>query len=456
MQRLRIAIKKTDSPVVYCAVTAGTGTRNETPQYNGLAHFTEHMLFKGTSKRGSVSINNCLENVGGELNAYTTKEETVIYATVLKEDMGKAINLLLELALDSVFPPDQIKKEREVVYDEIISYKDSPAEAICDEFETIFFGDHPLSMPILGTKETLRKINRETFKDYIDKNFLPDNLALSVVGNACRSTIANIVGRQLKKYVKEPVELQFIEEGKLYSGPDAEYGDKNDDSALAMAAVKEDCKGYRQGQEPELGKDLDLNQEHEIKRGDELATGVCFDKTIHKKGHQVHCVTGASAYSWQSKKRLALALLTNMLGGPSSNSRLNYSLREKNGLVYNVEANYTPFADTGLVTIYFGCDKQYLDDCIKLVEKELDLLIEKPMADTQLKKIKKQFIGQLSISLDNAESQALSMGKSMLVYNKIASFEDIKCSVEKLTADYLYEVAKEIFDKKRFSRLIYQ
>lgn len=417
MQRLRIAIKKTDSPVVYCAVTAGTGTRNEAPQYNGLAHFTEHMLFKGTSKRGSVSINNCLENVGGELNAYTTKEETVIYATVLKEDMGKAINLLLELALDSVFPPEQIKKEREVVYDEIISCKDSPAEAICDEFETLFFGSHPLAMPILGTKETLRKISRETFKDYIEKNFLPDNLALSVVGNVCMSTIANIVARQLKKYVKEPVELQFIEEGKLYSG---------------------------------------LKTEHDSLQENELATGVKFEKTIHKKGHQVHCVTGASAYSWQSKKRLALALLINMLGGPSSNSRLNYSLREKNGLVYNVEANYTPFADTGLVTIYFGCDKQYLNDCIKLVEKELDLLIEKPLAEAQLKKIKKQFIGQLSISLDNAESQALSMGKSVLVYNKIASFEDIKCSVEKLTTDYLYEVAKEIFDKKRFSRLIYQ
>lgn len=433
MQRLRIAIKKTDSPVVYCAVTAGTGTRNEAPQYNGLAHFTEHMLFKGTSKRGSVSINNCLENVGGELNAYTTKEETVIYATVLKEDMGKAINLLLELALDSVFPPEQIKKEREVVYDEIISCKDSPAEAICDEFETLFFGSHPLAMPILGTKETLRKISRETFKDYMEKYFLPDNLALSVVGNVCMSTIANIVARQLKKYVKEPVKLQFIEEGKLYSDSGAECSDKNEDSAVTQ--TREDCGGCKDGS---------------------LSAGVKFEKTIHKKGHQVHCVTGASAYSWQSKKRLALALLINMLGGPSSNSRLNYSLREKNGLVYNVEANYTPFADTGLVTIYFGCDKQYLNDCMKLVEKELDLLIEKPLAEAQLKKIKKQFIGQLSISLDNAESQALSMGKSVLVYNKIASFEDIKCSVEKLTTDYLFEVAKEIFDKKRFSRLIYQ
>ena len=217
MQKLRIAFKKTDSPVVYCAVTAGTGTRNEVPEYNGLAHFTEHMFFKGTSKRGPVSINNCLESVGGELNAYTTKEETVLQATVLKEDMDKAIGLLMELAFDSVFPPEQIKKEKEVVYDEIISYRDSPAEAICDEFETLFFGNHPLSMPILGTKETLRKIKQETFKDYVKSNFIPDNLALSVVGDACKETIAGIVKRQLKRYIEEPVELLFIEEGRLYA-----------------------------------------------------------------------------------------------------------------------------------------------------------------------------------------------------------------------------------------------
>lgn len=429
MQKLRIAFKKTDSPVVYCAVTAGTGTRNEVPEHNGLAHFTEHMFFKGTSKRGPVSINNCLESVGGELNAYTTKEETVLQATVLKEDMDKAIGLLMELAFDSVFPPEQIKKEREVVYDEIISYRDSPAEAICDEFETLFFGNHPLSMPILGTKETLRKIKQETFKDYVKSNFIPDNLALSVVGNACKETIAGIVKRQLKRYIEEPVELLFIEEGRLYAECDGE----------------ETTYTYAAG-----------NIESKIQQNSELSIGVPFNKNVHKKGHQVHCVAGASAYSWRSRKRLALALLTNMLGGPSSNSRLNYSLREKNGLVYNVEANYTPFADTGLVTIYFGCDKQYLNDCIGLVERELDLLTEKPLAESRLKMIKKQFIGQLSISLDNAESQALSMGKSVLVYNRIASFEDIKSSVESLTADYLYEVAKEIFDKKRFSRLIYQ
>lgn len=428
MQKLRIAFKKTDSPVVYCAVTAGTGTRNETPEYNGLAHFTEHMFFKGTSKRGPVSINNCLESVGGELNAYTTKEETVLQATVLKEDMGKAISLLMELAFDSVFPQEQIKKERDVVYDEIISYKDSPAEAICDEFETLFFGNHPLAMPILGTKETLRKIKQETFKNYVKSNFLPDNLALSVVGDACKETIAGIVRRQLKRYMDEPVELVFIEEGRLYA--------ENEEGATGTNASE--------APEQNMWQDSDL------------AVGVPFNKNIHKKGHQVHCVAGASAYSWRSKKRLALALLTNMLGGPSSNSRLNYSLREKNGLVYNVEANYTPFADTGLVTIYFGCDKQYLNDCIGLVERELDILTEKPLAESRLKMIKKQFIGQLSISLDNAESQALSMGKSVLVYNRIASFEDIKNSVERLTADYLYEVAKEIFDKKRFSRLIYQ
>jgi len=427
MQRLRIALKKTDSPVVYCALTAGAGTRNEVPQYNGLAHFTEHMLFKGTSKRGPVSINNCLENVGGELNAYTTKEETVIYATVLKEDMEKAISLLMELAFDSVFPKEQIKKEREVVYDEIISYKDSPAEAICDEFETLFFGSHKLAMPILGTKETLRKIKQDTFIDYVKSNFIPNNIAISVVGNSCKQAIAGIVDRQLKKYIDEPVELLFIEEGELYSG-------------CKQAACTQMQRNM--GQMPQ--------------QEDELAVGTLFEREVHKKGHQVHCIVGASAYSWQSRRRLALAMLINMLGGPSSNSRLNYSLREKNGLVYNVEANYTPFADTGLVTIYFGCDKQYLDDCIKLVDKELDLLTEKPMTECQLKKVKKQFLGQLSISLDNAESQALSMGKSMLVYNRIASFEDIKDSVEKLTADYLFDIAKEIFDKKRFARLIYR
>ncbi len=411
MEKLRVAFKKNISPVVYCAITVKTGTRNENPIYNGLAHFTEHMLFKGTKNRKSLSINNCLENVGGELNAYTTKEETVLQATVLKDDLAKAIDLLFELVFESTFPSVELSKERDVILDEIISYKDSPAEAIYDEFESMFFKSHPLSLAILGEKKTLKKIDSKIMLEYLHKYFVISNLCFTIMGDSSSSQIEKLLKSTFKKHYRESFEIEFIEE-------DNNYDWANINSNLSI--------------------------------------GNKFNTILHKRNHQSHCIIGSSAYSYYDNNRIAHSMLSNILGGPASNSKLNLLLREKYGLVYNIEANYSPYADTGLFSIYFACDKVYLDRCFNLVMKELRNARECIMSDVMLRRAKKQLLGQLSISVDNAESQVLSMGKSILVYQGIASFNNMKERIERISAKDLNNVAREILDKDRLSVLIYQ
>ncbi|MBR7157870.1 MAG: insulinase family protein [Bacteroidales bacterium] len=420
-EKITFACKKVASPVTYCALSIKTGTRYEPAQYNGLAHLVEHMLFKGTEKRTSNSINNVLEREGGELNAYTTKEEIVLCATTLREDLPKAVDLLAELAFTSTFPQKELDKELDVVYDEIISYKDSPAESIYDHFETLLFKGHPLEKAILGEKRTLRKINSAILKEFLKENFTPGNMVFTAVGNIEEKEFQRLVQKSTGKYYKGDVEA--IPNRELDSDPDYEIE----------------------------------NRKVEANGCTSLEAGTPFKQEISKRNHQAHCIIGTSAYAYSDGyKRIALALLTNILGGPASISRLNNILREKYALVYNIEANFTPYSDTGIFSIYFGCDKSLLDRCRELVYRELERILSQPLSQRELKNAKKQFLGQLFISQDNAESQCLAMGKSIMVYGKMYPFEQTRKQIEQLTADELQEVAREIFSKERLSELVYK
>ena len=425
---MKFSFKRVSSPVAVCAVSTMVGTRNEEPAYNGLAHLNEHMLFKGTEKRGAASINNILENVGGELNAYTTKEETVVHATVLKEDLRRAVELLLELLFTSTYPDKELLKEREVVYEEIISYKDSPADSIYEDFECRLFEGHPLQYPILGTRKTLSRIESSTLKEYLHKWFIPENMAISVVADMEESQVVKIVERALRKYCPGQ-HCDIIRESTLQPLVAGTAGFSTAGGGTAA-----------DGATPLVWTPVPP-----------------FRIEINKKHHQAHCIIGTRAYSYtQERERLALALLANILGGPAMNARLNTVLREKNALVYTVEACFNPYSDTGLFTIYFGCDKPLVERSLRLVRKELERVIEAPLSSRALANAKKQLLGQLAIASDNSEAQCLSMGKSMMIFGYIEPMETTRSKIESLTASELQRVAQEILAWDNLSILIYK
>ena len=465
---MKFSFKRVSSPVAVCAVSTMVGTRNEEPAYNGLAHLNEHMLFKGTEKRGAASINNLLENVGGELNAYTTKEETVVHATVLKEDLRRAVELLLELLFTSTYPDKELLKEREVVYEEIISYKDSPADSIYEDFECRLFEGHPLQYPILGTRKTLSRIESSTLKEYLHKWFIPDNMAISVVADMEESHVVKIVERALRKYcpgqhcdiIRESTPQPLVAGtasgtagfgtagGGTAGGCTAGFGTLGGGTAPGGGTS---CCGMVCGRTAGAGTAADG------------ATPLVwtpvppFRIEINKKHHQAHCIIGTRAYSYtQERERLALALLANILGGPAMNARLNTVLREKNALVYTVEACFNPYSDTGLFTIYFGCDKPLVERSLRLVRKELERVIEAPLSSRALANAKKQLLGQLAIASDNSEAQCLSMGKSMMIFGYIEPMETTRAKIESLTAAELQRVAQEILAWDNLSILIYK
>ena len=430
---MKFSFKRVTSPVAVCAVSTMVGTRNEEPAYNGLAHLNEHMLFKGTEKRGAASINNLLENVGGELNAYTTKEETVVHATVLKEDLRRAVELLLELLFTSTYPDKELLKEREVVYEEIISYKDSPADSIYEDFECRLFEGHPLQYPILGTRKTLSRIESSTLKEYLHKWFIPDNMAISVVADMEESQVVKIVERALRKYCPGQ-HCDIIRESTPQPLVAGTVGGGTAPGGTAGAGTAAD------GATPLVWTPVPP-----------------FRIEINKKHHQAHCIIGTRAYSYtQERERLALALLANILGGPAMNARLNTVLREKNALVYTVEACFNPYSDTGLFTIYFGCDKPLVERSLRLVRKELERVIEAPLSSRALANAKKQLLGQLAIASDNSEAQCLSMGKSMMIFGYIEPMETTRAKIESLTAAELQRVAQEILAWDNLSILIYK
>lgn len=395
---LRIIHEPSSSKVAYCGFAVDAGTRDEAENEQGMAHFVEHLIFKGTRKRKAWHILNRMENVGGDLNAYTNKEETVIYSAFLTEHFGRALELLADIVFHSTFPQNEIEKETEVIIDEIQSYEDTPSELIFDDFEDMIFRNHPLGRNILGRPDLLKKFRSEDAMAFTSRFYQPSNMVFFVLGDFNFQKIV----RQVEKLLVD----------------------------LPLVTVE------NQRTIPPLYVPEQL--------------------VVHKETHQAHVMIGSRGYNAYDDKRTALYLLNNILGGPGMNSRLNVSLRERRGLVYTVESNLTSYTDTGAFCIYFGTDPEDVDTCLKLTYKELKRMRDVKMTSSQLMAAKKQLIGQIGVASDNNENNALGMAKTFLHYNKYESSESVFRRIEALTAEGLLEVANEMFAEEYLSTLIYR
>jgi len=397
---IRIIHRYTDSMIAHMGLIINAGSRDENEEEHGIAHFIEHSLFKGTTRRKSYHIISRLEDVGGELNAYTTKEETCIYASFLDTECKRAMELISDIVFHSVFPEKELEKEKVIVEDEINSYRDTPGELIFDDFEEIVYQGTPFERNILGTPQSVSEFTRGQIHAFIRDNYATDEMVLSIIGNI-----------PFKKVIKW-AEMYFSE----------------------VPAQTRQRKRYS----------VDI---------------LPYIPSIQKKEkgtHQVHCVIGNRAYNLNNEKRLTLHLLNNILGGPGMNSRLNMSLRERNGYSYNVESSYNPYVDTGLFSIYFGVEPKNLDKSLRLITKEFKLLKHKSLGILQLSRAKKQLLGQLAIASENNENAMLSMAKSFLVFNRIEDMEDVRKKLDVITAEDLMEVANEILEDQLLSQLIYK
>ncbi len=384
---IRCIFKRVKSPVAWCAMTVNAGSRDELAREAGLAHFTEHMLFKGTDRRRPHHINSRLEKLGGELNAFTTKEETVVHATTLKVDFPKAVELIADIVFRSTFPEREVVREREVVIDEINSYKDSPPERIFDEFEDLLFAGSPLGHNILGTRTSVGKFTGEDIRAFTARTYNTDQMVFAAAANVSEKAFVRVV--------------------------EAYFG-----------GVERSERAFVRKVPPSVAP---------------------FDKTLSRGTHQAHCVIGNRAYSNDSPRRIALALLVNILGGPAANSRLNTLLREKNGLTYSAEAAFTSFSDSGIATIYFGTEKDKVGRCRELIDGQLADLRNTALTTRQLAAAKKQFVGQLAISMEGKEGYILNAGKSYLIYNEIDTPADMYRKIDAVTAAAVMEAANEVF-----------
>lgn len=400
---LRIIHEKSSSPILYCGYVVCAGTRNEEADDVGMAHFIEHMSFKGTKRRRPCHIVNGLERVGGELNAYTTKQETVYYATVLREDFKRAADILTDIVFQSTYPQNEIEKEVEVICDEIESYKDSPSDLIFDNFEALMYPNQPLGRDILGNAKRLRQYTTKDALRFTKQWYRPANAVFYVYGDMTFSKIVKTLER-------------FF-----------------------------------------LGEDCDKDHNSMIKAQNLPAFfSQPIERTVVKNTHQAHVLIGAPAFSGKNSKRYALILLNNLLGGPCMNSRLNLALREHLGLVYSVESYLNTYPDTGFWNVYFGCDYKDVTRCRRLLQKELQKFIEKKLTPTQLSSAKKQFIGQLVISTASSESYALAMGRTFAHYNIHRDINKLCEKIQAVTADEMQEVASEVYSPSLLSTLIYK
>ena len=430
---LRIIHLPSDSQVVYCGYQINAGTRNEEPGEEGLAHFCEHVTFKGTERRKAWHILNCLESVGGDLNAYTNKEGTVYYSAILKEHIARAVDLLSDIVFHSVYPQAEIDKEVEVICDEIESYNDSPAELIYDEFENILFKGSPLGHNILGTAEQIRAFKTEDALRFTRKLYRPDNAIFFAYGDIDFKKLVKL----LKTLNFEHGTLNFMN-SKTSETPAAEMeaGDANHKVQSSQFKV--------QSKEVQSSK---FNVQSKV-AGQTIV--------MQKNTHQAHVMIGTQAYDVNDDRRMPLYLLNNMLGGPGMNAKLNLALREHNGLVYTVESTMVAYGDTGTWSIYFGCDEHDVKRCLRLVRKELDKFMQKPLSEAQLKAAKKQIKGQIGVACDNRENFALDFGKSFLHYGWEKNVDRLYEQVDEITAAQIQAVAQELFDKDRLTTLIFK
>ncbi len=395
---IRVVHKEiTSTKIVHCGFILNIGSRDEKENEQGLAHFWEHMAFKGTKKRKAFHIINRLESVGGELNAYTTKEKICFYASVLDQYFENALELLKDITFDSVFPEKQIEKERGVILEEMAMYHDAPEDAIQDEFDNLVFKDHPLGKNILGTAESVRSFQKSDFQKFIANNINTQQLIVSIVGN------------------------------------------------ISLRKVKRLCEKHLDGI-PSFSAQLNRIP----------ATKLIPRKLVNRRELlQSQCAIGSPAYGLNDPKRQTFFMLTNILGGPGLNSRLNMALREKHGFVYAIEANYQAYSDIGLFSIFFGTDPQQLERSIKIVLKELQKLRDNRLGTLQLHRAKEQLIGQLAMSEENNVSLMLMMGKSLLDLNKIPSLEEVFEKIQNTTASELQTIAQEMYDIDQLSQLTF-
>ena len=421
---LRIIHLPSDSKVVYCGYQINAGTRDEEPGEEGLAHFCEHVTFKGTERRKAWHILNCLESVGGDLNAYTNKEGTVYYSAILKEHIARAVDLLSDIVFHSVYPQAEIDKEVEVICDEIESYNDSPAELIYDEFENILFKDSSLGHNILGTAEQVRSFTTEDALRFTHKLYRPDNAIFFAYGD--------IDFKKLVRLLKK----SFLSEERRVKSEETTFGDRRE----------------RQFNSPEA--QAQFNIQHSTFNTQHSFEGQTI--VMQKNTHQAHVMIGTRAYDVNDDRRMPLYLLNNMLGGPGMNAKLNLALREHNGLVYTVESTMVAYGDTGVWSIYFGCDEHDVKRCLRLVRKELDKFMQKPLSEAQLKAAKKQIKGQVGVACDNRENFALDFGKSFLHYGWEKNVDRLYEQVDEITAEQIQAVAQELFDKDRLTTLIFK
>ena len=395
---IRVVHLHSKSAVGHCGIIINAGSRDEEENEHGMAHFIEHAIFKGTKKRKTYHILSRMEDVGGEINAYTTKEETTIHTSFLKNDFERALELISDITFSSTFPSKEITREKEVIIEEINSYKDDPAELIFDDFEELIFKNQALGKNILGNPKDLRRFTKKDIESFITKNYHTDEMVICSVGDI-----------PFKKVIK--LATKYF--GQIEANPRARERNK--------------IENYT----PEI-------------------------RTENKGTYQTHCIIGNIAYNVQDKKKIILTLLDNLLGGPGLNSRLGLLLREKHGLAYHVESNYTPYSDIGVFSIYFGTDKENLNKCKKLIRKEFELLKTKKLGIVQLKKAKRQLFGQIAISSENNANVMLSIGKSFLLFNKADDLDIIKKKIEAITVEDIQEVANEILNFDKMSMLVYQ
>lgn len=395
---IRIVHRHTKSIVSHCAIIINAGSRDENENEHGIAHFIEHVIFKGTNKRKSYQVLSRMENVGGEINAFTTKEDTCIYTSFLNQYTERAVELISDIVFNSIFPEKEIQKEKDVVIDEINSYRDNPAEEILDEFEKLLFRNHTIGRYILGSPGSVKSFTKSKLNKFIARSYNTDQIVVCSVGNISFEEIVKIVSRH--------------------------FGEKKDNPRLWE---RKSFRSYRP-----------------------------FMQVTKKPIHQTHCIIGNIAYSNKDKMKNPMILLNNILGGPGMNSRLSMNIREKFGFCYNIDSSYNPYSDTGSFYIYMGTEDQYIEKVLSLVHKELKKLRDEKVGILQLKYAKQQLMGQLAISYEHNLNEMLSMGKSFLVYKKVDTIDDINRKIENISAMQLMEAANRIFETYKLSTLIFK
>ncbi len=390
--------QRSESQNVHIGLIVNTGSRNESKNEFGMAHLIEHLIFKGTHKHNAGYILNRIDAVGGELNAYTTKEKTVIHASVNQKYFERTIDLIAEIFQFASFPENQILKEKEVIKDEIQSYRDNPYEQIYDDFEELLFGKHPLSHSILGSEKSLSKIKRNQILSFYKKYYLPSNAVLSILGAVNINDARKILEQKF-----------FFKKSTI-----------------------------------------------NIKKSNRTFKYIPFKKVLKKNTHQTHCIIGNIAFDLKSKNRLPFILLANILGGPAMNSKLNMNIREKYGYAYTIEAQYTAYCDMGVFAIYFGADNKYMEKTISLILKELNYFKKNKISKTLLKNAKEQLCGQISLANDNHVSAMLANGKSLMYFNKVISYDELFEKINAITSEEIFACAKIVFNEKKLSYLIYK